>query len=902
MEVLKLNKNKQEVRKINIFRLTILVVFLFIFISAGIGTGFVIGVAKNMSDDPIAINPEYTSFVYDIQDEMVFELHGVENRVPLDIEEIPEIVQKSFIAAEDHRFRKHFGVDISSFGRVFVANIRHGWGAEGGSTITMQLARNAILESREKIIQRKIQEVVLAIKLERALTKDQILEAYLNQIYFGEGASGIQAATQTYFNKSVSDLTIAESALLAGIIQRPATLNPFKNPDLAENRRNQVLDRMHRYDYIDEEEMINAKQQLIELTDEEVRGEKKKYAFYRDLVIEEASKMLEEKDISAMQIFSGGLNIYTSLDTILQDKLEEVYAQDNYFPQSAGDVKAQSAAVFIDHRTGQILALMGGREHLVQRGLNRAVDIRRQPGSAMKPIAAYAPALENGYVPSTVIDDVPVVFPNNPRPYSPRNFDYRWRGLVTMRTALRDSINIPAVQMLNHIGVETGYNFSNKLGLNLDNNDRNLSLAIGGVTHGVSPLQLASAYGTFANQGILVETYAVRKITDSEGNVLAEHTPNNSIVMTEYSAYFMTDMLKNVIQSGTGTRAQLNRPAAGKTGTTQLPPTPEFQGISGNRDAWFAGYTPEITGVVWMGYDNTTAQNYLRNIYGGGLPATIWRTVVSEKMQNLPVRDFQRPEGIIYASVDAKSGKLPSELTPKQFIINEIFTKETLPKEVSNAWTEKEICIESGKLASDYCPDKESKVFLNRIIPYNPPPGYEGVYPEDWRYTPPIETCDIHDDAALTTAKICTHPDHGDDPKLALIPKGNQEGGCHEEYIIEKEMPLPLVPKEYCDLKEHQLISGSSSENEENKENFDVSAQVISDENNSNKYFVEITWRKIGSSFDIIRWSSGSNKRILDSTNNTKYIDRNISSGNKYFYQISSNENKNSSAVQVKIP
>lgn len=900
-----MNKYKQKVRKINVFRLTLLVIILFIFITAGIGTGFVIGVAKNMSDNPIDINPEYTSFVYDIQDEIVFELHGVENRIPLDIEEIPEIVQKSFIAAEDHRFRKHFGVDVSSFGRVVVANITRGWGAEGGSTITMQLARNAILKSREKVIQRKIQEIILAIKLERVLTKDQILEAYLNQIYFGEGASGIQSAAQAYFNKSASDLTIAESALLAGIIQRPATLNPFKNPDLAENRRNQVLERMYRYNYITEEEMINAKQQPIELTDEEVSGEKKEYAFYRDLIIEEASKMLEEKGISLMQIFSGGLNIYTSMDTTLQDKLEEVYAQDNYFPQSTGEVKAQSAAVFIDHRTGQILALMGGREHLVQRGLNRAVDIRRQPGSAMKPLAVYAPALENGYVPSTVIDDVPVVFPNTPRPYSPRNFDYRWRGLITMRAALRDSVNIPAVKMLNQIGVETGYDFSNKLGLQLDNSDRNLSLAVGGLTHGVSPLQVASAYGSFANQGVLVEPYAVRKITDSEGNILAEHTPKSSIVMTEHTAYFMTDMLKNVIQSGTGTRARLNRPAAGKTGSTQLPSTPEFQSISGTRDAWFAGYTPEITGVVWMGYDNTTPQNYLRNVYGGGPPATIWRTVIHEKVKNLPVRDFHRPEGIISASVDAKSGKLPSELTPEEFIINDIFTQKTLPKEVSEAWIEKEICIESGKLAADYCPDRKTEVFLNRIIPYTPPSGYEGVYPEDWKYTPPKETCDFHDEATLITVKICVHPDHEDEPKLALIPKDNQEGGCHEDYIIEKQIPLPLVPKEYCDHNDHQLIEGASpenGENGENKENLNISAQVISDENNSNQYFVELTWSSTGGSFYIIRWSPGNEKRIIDNTNKTKYIDKNINSSTQYFYQISSDKNKTSPTTQVKIP
>lgn len=729
---------------INYARLSLLVFIFFIAAVLGTGTGFVFGVVNNMPEGVAGIETISSSIVYDREGNKISELHGGENRIPVDLDDVPEEVQKAFLAAEDHRFTQHFGVDAYAVGRAFLANIRQGWGAEGASTITMQLARNALLETREKAVQRKIQEAVLALKLERSYTKEEILEYYLNQVYFGGQNFGIQTAADYYFDKDVNELEVEEAALLAGIIQRPAAYNPFKNPELAENRRNQVLQRMGNYDYIDEETVSSATEKPLGLTEVEDR-KMDEYDYFVDHIIDEAGEMLEQEGIESGEIFKSGFRIHTTMDEKLQGNLEEIYANEDFFPSGPGEKPVQSAAVFLDPETGEILGLMGGREHSVRRGLNRAVDMKRPPSSTIKPIGVYGPALEEGYTPASVIDDVPTLFSDTPRPYVPSNYDNRWRGLVSMRTALRDSINIPAVRMLDEIGVDKGHSFLQEMNLPIGADELNLSLAVGSMDHGFSPLNLASAYGVFANEGILMEPHAVRKITDSEGNVVVEKNVQGKIIMQEENAYLMTSMLQTVVRSGTGTNANPGRPAAGKTGTSQLPPTPEFHGIIGTSDAWFVGYTPEVVGSVWMGYDRTTPEQYLPSVYGGNQPAGIWRTVVQRYLQDKPITGFDSPGNIVRAVVDEKSGKAPSELTPEDYISEEIFAQGNIPTETSEAWVEKEICAESEKRPDSYCPEITTDVFLKRPSEYDPPPGYEEVYPEDWDLMYPEEKCALTD-------------------------------------------------------------------------------------------------------------------------------------------------------------
>jgi len=906
---------KKKKRKINIARVTLLVFLLFFIIGVGAGTGFVLGIVKNMPKwEPGEIDPALTSFVYDKNGNQIATLHGAENRLVVKIEDVPKMVQDSFIAAEDHRFRDHFGIDIQAFARAVIANIKHGWGAQGASTITVQLANNAFTKSKEKLLERKIQEYLLAIQLERLYTKDQILEMYLNQVYFGEGAFGVQTAALTYFDKDVSELTLAESALLAGLVQRPEGYNPFKHPDLALKRRNIILDKMYRFGFIKDKEVIEkAKNEPLNIVKEKKTQKQRKYGYFIDHVIKEASNMLQEQGINPIQIFNSGFKIYTTLDTELQEKLEEIYADQSFFPKSVDDTPVQSAAVFLNPHTGEILGMMGGREYTVKRGLNRAVDMKRQPGSTIKPISVYGPAVENGYMPSTVINDAPVIFPSTPQAYKPTNYDGRWRGLITMRTALKYSVNVPAVKMLDKIGVDTGYNFAKRLGLPLLPGDRNLSLALGGLTKGVSPLDMAAAYGAFANQGVRVEPHSVTKIVDGEGNVIVEKTPKNTIVMKEETAYLVTDMLKTVIQEGTGTRARLNRPVAGKTGTTQLPPSPSFKGLKGNKDAWFAAYTPEIVGVVWMGYDETTPKHYLQKVYGGGYPALIWKNVVSHVLKDEPVKEFPRPKGIVYAQVDAKSGKLPSELTPDQFIINEIFTRKTLPREVSDVWVEGEVCAESGKRPTQYCPDKVTGVYLQRPVPYVPPEGYEGVYPEDWDLTYPREDCDIHGPDTPIAVKICIDPRHRGEPKLALVPEEGQSGGCPDLFVIEKYLPASTAPKEFCDIPSHQLHKETFSDNQDNQKidptdevmlNLQLEAQVLQDSKQKDKFAVKLTWPEIGKyKFYVRRWLGNSDSaKSIGSTKINKFIDMHVKPGKTYYYQITWGENQFSEKIKVVIP
>ncbi len=902
--------NNKKKRKLNKWRLSLVIGLLLFFIVGGAGLGFLIGVIKNMPDfDPENYNPDLTTSVYDSEGNLISHLRGSENRMYANFDEIPDTVKEAFLAVEDHRFYNHFGVDIESVARSVVANIRHGGYAQGFSTITMQLARNAFIESREKRLERKIQEIILSIQLERIYTKDEIFEFYLNHIYFGEGAWGIKAAAQIYFDKELDELTLAESAMLAGVVQRPSTHSPFTNPDRAMNRRNTVLNLMAQHGFISEAQAEEAKKEEFVLNEDRKRLEENN-PWFIDYVIKEASNILEDLGMEASQLFKSGFAIYTSMDPTIQKKLEQVYSDPNNFPKSVDEVLVESAAIFIDHNTGEIKALVGGRELTTRRGLNRATDIKRQPGSTIKPLVAYGPALEMGYSPGYVLDDAPVDFPSSPKPYSPNNHDRRFRGLITMRHALKDSVNIPAVKMLQEIGVSNGFEFGKKLGLPLLESDKNLSLALGGLTEGVSPLNIASAFGAFANQGVLIEPHAITKILDKDGQVLYEANPSKNVVMSEQTAYLITDMLMTVTKSGTGTRARLNRPTAGKTGTTQLPPLPEYANLPGSnfRDSWFVGYTPEYTGAVWMGYDNTTPTHYLRQVYGGQMPALIWKQVMEVAVKDKPVTDFPRPSNLVYTAIDAKSGLLPSELTPSQYIVNEIFVRDHVPKQISNAWVEKPICSETGKRPSEYCPDIVNGVFLQRSEPYQPPASRPNSYPEDYSLEYPREVCDIHGPGTSMTVYLCEDERHRGVPYLALRPGPGEEGGCPEHVVTQRRMSPGNLPTEYCNIEEHQLFTPSGQNNgsidldpiETEETPLKLNLELHFD---GNSYGVLLNWNSIGTniSYSIQRWENGELRKQLGSTTGTTFLDESVEPNKTYRYQIiAGNRSSNRAEIKVK--
>lgn len=577
------------------------------------------------------------TFIYDQAGNKISELSS--SRIePASLKAISEDMQDAIVAIEDKRFYTHRGVDVWAILRALARDLQTREFSEGGSTITQQLAKNLFLPS-DKIISRKLKEAGYAIKIELTLSKAQILEAYLNQVYYGEGRWGIQEAAHFYFGKTAKELKLEEAALLAGIINGPSLYSPLSAKDKALERRNLVLANMLEQGYITSTEYEQAFAAPIALRKEGLDNLAGKYPTYVDYVIEEA---ISRYGFTQEQILSGGLQIYTELDSSVQDAAEEVYQNDKYFPAGKADQIVQSGIAIIDQSSGGIRGLVGARGKSTFRQFNHASQLKRQPGSAFKPLAVYGPALEGGHRPDALLYDAPL----NIDGYSPKDWDSQTRGWVTMEEAISNSWNIPAVWLLNEIGIDTGRQFALKAGIPLQDNDKNLSLALGGLSEGVSPLAMAQAYSAFANQGVMKEAHAISKITLAGGHVLAEAQPKSTQLMSSHNAYTMTLLLQNVVKNGTGKNAAIgNRPVAGKTGSVELPPTSEFSGIGqGQKDVWFVGYTPELTAAIWMGYDTTDREHYL-NTSGGAGPAVIFHEVLSRALAAKPVKGFTVPAG-----------------------------------------------------------------------------------------------------------------------------------------------------------------------------------------------------------------------------------------------------------------
>ncbi|SDF23986.1 transglycosylase domain-containing protein [Sporolituus thermophilus] len=648
-------------RRGKIGRLIAIALIVFAVLVAGAGLGFVTASIHTMPSLKGEIRPAASSQVFDSNGKLITTIHSVENRLPVSINKIPKDLQNAFIAAEDARFYQHIGIDPRGILRAIWANITDRGVSEGGSTITQQLAKNALL-SQERTLKRKIQEAVLALQIERQYSKTEILEMYLNQIYFGQGAYGVQAAAQVYFGKNVENLSLAECAMLAGIPKSPNYYSPTNNFKAAKERQLTVLNQMVKYGYIDEATEEKAKKEEIKLVSPSAK-DRPTASYFVDYVVQQ---LIDKYGADA--VYKDGLKIYTSLDLDMQQAAERAMAQlPTAYTDKNGIKQPQGALVAIDPHTGYIKAMVGGRGN---DQFNRAVMAERQPGSAFKPFV-YLAALENGFTAASIIDDSPVSFGS----WSPVNYDGKFRGPVSLRTALEQSLNVVAVKIAHQVGVDKPLYYAQQMGISTlvlhgNTNDRNLAMALGGLTRGVTPLEIASAYGVLANHGIRVEPVAIIKVVDRNGKVLEQHTRREKIVVNERTAYLLTDMLRGVITHGTGTGANIGRPAAGKTGTT-----------SDYKDAWFVGYTPDLVAAVWMGYDN---DGYLGGITGGSIPASIWRTFMSSALAKYPVRDFVAPQGIVTATISNKDGLLVTDPNNKESR-KEIFIEGTQPTQPSPA-------------------------------------------------------------------------------------------------------------------------------------------------------------------------------------------------------------------------
>lgn len=638
-----------------------------------------------------------TSIIYDGQSDVVTRLHGVQDRTWVSISELQPSTVYAFISAEDARFFEHEGVDVIRIAGAIVADIKAGSYVQGASTISQQLIKLSHLTS-EKTISRKAEEAAIAYEMERQYSKEDILEMYLNYVYFGGGYYGIEAAAEGYFGVHASDLTLDQSAMLAGILKSPSGYAPHINYAASINRRNNILRLMRDYDYItdDEKKQAAAKRPtILHDKNEEYSG------YYTDAVTKSAAALM---GITVDELIRGGYSIYSAMDSDIQHYCEEMFKNGELFPAE----DSEAAIVVLEPSTGMVVAMVGGRSYTGGISFNRATDIRRQPGSVIKPVIAYAPAFEYlNYTAADMILDEETTFAD----YTPSNYGNKYYGWVTVREAVTKSLNVPAVKTLSAVGVYRAKDFAKRCGIEFDDKDDSLALALGGFTYGVSPLQIAGAYSCFASGGIYNTPTLIKKITDRNGLTVYEYRQDSRRVMSEANAYILTSMLKSVVTEGTGHRLNtLDIPIAGKTGTVGL--------ANGNRDAWMAGYTPEYTAVVWQGYDSDRLGLLPSSATGGTYPALMLYELFNHIYPDGRSGDFEKPESVKQYSIDAKTLKkqhkvvLANAMTPQSSRVTEYFTEETAPEDVSGYWAvpgsaQNLLAVreEGGVMVSFDCPD-----------------------------------------------------------------------------------------------------------------------------------------------------------------------------------------------------
>ncbi|MDO4282998.1 MAG: transglycosylase domain-containing protein [Clostridia bacterium] len=682
---------------------------------------------------------ELTTFIYDKDGNEICKLYGLENRIPVEYKDLPNSVIDAVISIEDERFLTHKGIDIKrTLGAIFTYLKNGGNSSFGGSTITQQLIKN-VTKDNETSIQRKIREWVRAYKLEKELSKEEIFEAYINTIYMGEGSYGIEIASQNYFAKSVKDLNLAEAACLAATIQSPEITNPYKGEEAKQkllDRQKIVLNKMLELGKITQEEYdtaINTK-----LVFQKSSEGTKVQSYFIDALIEDLAKTLQDEkgltyEEAIKQVYTGGYKIYSTFDPTVQNAIDTTYADysSNIFYTEYDGTIMQSSMVVLDQSTGDVLGLIGGiGEKSANLVLNRATQSYRQPGSCMKPFGAYGPAFEKGAItsPEASLDDSPLPLGK----YNPANWYGYFNGFVTVRQAIAQSMNLPAVKANQRVDTDFAYTFAKNCGLKslVDSDKYTAPLALGGLTNGVTPLELASAYATIANSGMYNKPRFYTKILDASDNLLIDNKVNSQRAMKDTTAYMLTECLQEVITNGTATGYVKvgNMPLAGKTGNSNY-----------DYDQWFCGYTPYYTIACWNGYDTNKSIN---RPYPYASMA-LFNSVMNKIHSNKEIKYFDKPEGIIETKICKTSGLLATDACRNDSRGNQEITaicaSDSVPTEYCNLHETVKICGVSGLKASSGCYYTKNVSYIKRD--YIPP-----TLPNDWySTTEPSGYCTIHD-------------------------------------------------------------------------------------------------------------------------------------------------------------
>ncbi len=659
-ETPKKKTNKLNIKKIVIITLIAVVVAVVAFV-AWVASGIDFSFGDSTGD----LDLKLTSVVYwqdpDTGEWEEYEyLSSGSNRIWADIDTIPNYLEDAFVAIEDQRFMNHHGVDWKrTFGAVFHEVFRGG-STYGGSSITQQLVKNLTGE-RDRKYMRKIKEIIRALVVETRLSKQQILELYLNSIYLGQGCNGVEAAAQVYFNKPVSELTLAESASIAGITQYPALYDPFENKEKNIEKQRIVLAKMLELGYISQDDYDEAVAEELQFEKGDTnRGTSQSY--FADAIVEELiADLCEEYDYSETEatnmVYNGGLKIYATVNKDVQEYAEDVFENDANFPRTSGDEQPQAAMVITEPDTGYVKAIIGGRgEKTLSRGLNRATQTTRQPGSTIKPLSVYAPAIDLGLItPDSIVTDEPITIGS----WSPKNHYDGFYGDMTVRRAVNISANIPAVKVLQKLTIDKSFSYmtnnlnfstlvSNETRDGKNYTDRALaSLALGGLTDGVTVLEMSSAYAAFANDGEYIEPTLYTRVEDNLGKTVLVKTQKRNTAFKPITAYHVNQLLKGVVSGGTAAGSGISgMDTAGKTGTTD-----------NDTDRWFVGYTPHYVGAVWVGYDShSQLPSFSSN------PAlSLWKKVMTKAHQGLDSEYFSRPSGLTGVSVCAVTGLLSTE-------------------------------------------------------------------------------------------------------------------------------------------------------------------------------------------------------------------------------------------------
>ena len=678
-------KMKRALSNLKLSHFIILIVLLLVVVCAStIGTVVVAATSGMPSLDNNDITDyDVTSYIVDKDGAFVEKMADNVNYVDVETNEISQNMLNAVTSIEDKRFYDHHGVDPIRIMGAMAANIKAGETVQGGSTITQQLAGLALLDRSEKTYKRKIQEAILALRIEHQYSKDEILTAYLNRCYFGVGYSGmacygIEAAANDILGKHASDLTVADAALLAGMIQNPSRWSPISDPESAKERRDTVLKAMLDNDVITEDEYnqyVNEEIVTASITQADDNQKQSYNQSYIDATIEEALKILELED-DPSQLYSGGYIIHTGLDQDLQSYMYDYFESDYNFPSSASYEEMQAAMVVLNTDTSLVAGMIGGR-HLdegQERGFNRATQAKRQPGSTFKPLFVYGPAFEEaGMSPSTVYLDAKYTIWG----HTIENADLKYHGNVTIRYALEQSLNTVAARVLNDIGPETGLEFAKKCGITTlkeDDGDgitdATISAGLGGLTYGVTPLEMAGAYAAIAHDGIYTKPHTITKITNEEGDIIWEEEPESHRAMSEETSYLLTSCLQSVITNGIGSHAAIydGRPTAGKTGTTD-----------NSKDLWFCGFTPQYTAAVWIGND-TPATIYSTS----DSAAYVFANIMSYAHSGLDVEYFDVPDGVTEVTVDSSNGLLATQGTASSNRSTEVYASGTEPTTYSS--------------------------------------------------------------------------------------------------------------------------------------------------------------------------------------------------------------------------